>query len=124
GTGSECTFRAFREGGMVMAVNGMVSSSKQLIFARNSATEVGRGFEHLFELASPPGGFFGGIKLLYQLEETAFEFGHAHVLGRDIDVEQRAQFPRLVANDTAFLLEPREKGCAGERGHERYLHFV
>ena len=52
--------------------------------------------------------------MFHQVEKSALQFGNAHVFRAEVDVEERAEFPRLVADDAAFLFEPRVKRRADD----------
>ncbi len=86
--------------------------------------EIGRGFQPHFELVAALGGFLRGIQFFGQAEKPALQFRHAHVLRTEIDVEQRAKFPRLVPDQPSFLLQAPVKRRARECGQKRDLHLV
>ena len=83
-------------------------------------TKVRRSAESLFEVAAARLRFFGGVKLLHQLQRNPLcSWATLMLLGREVDVEERAKFPRLVAEDPAFRFEPRIKRRAGKSRQER-----
>src|SRR6266446_675928 len=89
-----------------------------------SASEVRRGFETVFEFAPPLSGFFSRVESFSQVEKAFLELSGTHVFRSDVDVKERTQLPRAVAEEPLFLFETPIEGGARKRGQEGDLHFI
>src|SRR3990172_4991244 len=66
----------------------------------------------------------GAVELLGQIAKSGLQFGDAHMIGLEIDIEQRAQLPGIFLQEPPLRLQPVIKRGARKRRQNRNLHLV